>query len=80
MGVINHLASAVNLAKSWRMSVDETKIDTVIPTATLVLLLDSLIGFGQDQSGMGMKAADIQAKTVVGRTAALQSAIKDRDS
>lgn len=80
MPIINHTASAVNLAKSWRMSLDMTKIDSTIPTATLLLLLDSLIAIGEDVSGAGIKAADVQAKVVVGRTAALQSAIKDRDT
>lgn len=79
MPVINHVASAVNLAKSWRMSVDASKAETAIPTATLLLLLNALIDIGEDVSGAGLKTADIQAKAVIGRTAALQSAIKDRD-
>ena len=78
-GVINHIASSVNLAKSWRMSIDRTKVETSMPTATLFLLLDALIEVGEDRSGAGAKTADIQAKVVIGRSAALQAAIKDRD-
>lgn len=79
MSVINHIASSVNLAKSWRMSIDKSKIDATMPTATLLLLLDALIEVGEDRNGVGAKAADIQAKAVIGRSAALQAAIKDRD-
>lgn len=80
MGIINHTASAVSLAKSWRMSVDQSQVNTTIPTATLLLLLNVLIDVGEDVGGAGVKTADVQAKTVIGRTAALQSAIKDRDT
>lgn len=80
MGVINHVASAVSLAKSWRMSLDHASINTVIPTATLNLILNSLIEIGEGQSGAGPSASEAASKAVGQRMAVFQSAIKDRDT
>lgn len=80
MGVINHVASAVNLAKAWKMSLDHTKVDATIPTATLLLMLNAIIELGEGQPGTAGKTAEVQAKAVSERMSAFQSAIKERDS
>lgn len=46
MGVIDHVGSAVNLAKQMRMDLDPDSLETRVPTATLRLLLDMLIDLG----------------------------------
>lgn len=79
MPIHNQTASTVNLAKSLLISIDRTKADTTIPTATYDLLLKTLVHLGDDQGGAGMKIAEAQSKEVSSRSAALNSAAKDRD-
>ena len=67
MPVHNVLASTVNLAKSWLMTLDRSRIETPVPTETLRLWLETLIDLGTPSTDHGI--GDAAARTVMGRTA-----------
>ena len=47
MPIIDQIASVANLAKMWRDGLDRTSINTTMPTATLDLILTSLIDLAE---------------------------------
>jgi hypothetical protein len=63
----DHVASVVSLAKSILFGLDRSKIDTSLPTAQLVLLLDTLIDLGSAPSPV----ADSANRAVMGIVAAM---------
>ena len=48
--VINETANRVNLAKSWLLTLDRNQIETSVNTATLELLLRTIIEWGEPES------------------------------
>ena len=79
MGLINHTANAVNLAKAQLMSLDRSKLETPVQTGTLELMLKALIELGEDTQGAGMKTADAREKFILTKGAAVKSAMDARD-
>ncbi len=78
MPVHDQTASIVNLAKSWRLTLDRASINTSIPTATLELMLDTIITLGTPQ--VVQDTGDAAARTVMGRVAAISEAERARGS
>lgn len=62
--VHNALASTVNLAKSWLMTLDRRQLETPVPTETLRLFLSTLIDLGTPAQTRDL--ADGAKKTVMG--------------
>jgi hypothetical protein len=72
MPIHDQTASVVNLAKSWKLTLERAALNTTIPTATLELLLDTLIALGTPQ--VAQDTSDAAARTVMGRVAAISEA------
>ena len=72
MPIHNITASTVNLAKSWLMTIDRQPIDTQVPTATLVLWLETLIALGEPMHHQGI--GDAAARKVMGHAVAVSEA------
>ena len=78
MPIHDQTASVVNLAKSRRLTQDRASIDTTIPTATLELILDTVIALGTPQTAHD--TGDAAARSVMGRVASISEAQRARDS
>lgn len=77
--MIDHTASTVALARTLMMDLDPTSVDTRIPTATLRLVLETLIALGGERgspvpNALSSPSAEARAaaarNTVAGRIAA----------
>ena len=62
--VHNVLASTVNLAKSWLMTLDSRQVETPVPTETLKLWLNTLVELATPAQTRDL--ADGAKKTVMG--------------
>ncbi len=76
MPIHNQTASVVNLAKSWLMTLERSRIETPMPTETLRLILETLIELGTPAAAH--EVADAGVRTVMGRTVAISEAEKAR--
>ena len=75
--MIDHIASTVNLARSWLMTLDKNRIDTPVPTETLRLLLETVIRLGQPDTVTAVD--DASRRTLMGMQAEVGDALKARD-
>lgn len=71
----DRIATTVNLAKSIRMGLDKSTIETPVQTETLRLLLDTLIDLGTPPAVQ--KVAEGASRTVLGRVTAIDG-VADR--
>lgn len=76
MPIHNVTASTANLAKSWLLTLDRSPIDTKVPTATLVLWLETLIDLAEPSNHR--EVGDTAKRTVMGRVVAVSEAEKAR--
>ena len=67
MPIHNQVASTVALAKSWLLTLDRASIETKIPTATLELMLQSIVDMGTPAHDQAV--SDAASRTVMGRMA-----------
>jgi hypothetical protein len=64
--------STLALARTILQGVDKSRLETPVRTASLVLLLETLIEVGEP--GTHAKMADAAARTVMGQMAAMKTA------
>ena len=74
--VHNTTATAANLARSVLTTIDRSRIETPVATATLVLLLETLVEMAEPQRE---KVAENQARTVRQMAAQIETAARERD-
>ena len=72
--VHDHLASTANMARGLLMGLDRSALNTTLPTATLQLLLETVINLSAP-SGQ-VRIADGAKKTVLGQSVQLTEAHK----
>lgn len=77
MPIHNVNASMCNLAKGWLTSLDEASIETKIPTATLKLLLETLISLTTPDAAF--KVEESGMRSIMGAMAAINEAERTRD-
>lgn len=68
------------MAKGLRYSLDQSQPETKLPTATLVLLLDELLGLWDAKNPHAAKTAEAHERFIDSRSAAIDTAMKNRDS
>lgn len=68
----DRIGSVVNLAKARLLALDRAAIDTTLPTATLELLLNTLIDLGTPAAAQ--KTGDDAARSVMGVAVAIGEA------
>ena len=78
MPLHNELASTLSLASVLRSGVDPKSQTTSVPTASLILILDTLLGLGFPSHQERM--SETASKTLVGIVAAFNSAGEQRGS
>ena len=72
----NEIASNVSLAKSILFGLDRSKLETSVPTATLVLLLNALIELGTPSADQ--KVNDGAIRAIMGHVVAVSEAEKSQ--
>lgn len=70
-------ASTISLARAQLMGIDRSQLETKIQTATLVMLLEALIGTGEGPAHEDIRQAG--RKTVMGHFARSDELIRARD-
>ena len=74
MPIIDQVASVANLAKMWVQGLDRASVNTTIPTATLELMLNTLIELSErPQTG---QYREKQHREVLGTLATLEAGVR----
>lgn len=63
----NHIASTVSLAKATLMSLDRAKENTVLPTRTVELMLNTLIDLGERDNPTARRIENASTSFVASR-------------
>lgn len=69
-------ASTASSARSWLQSIDRSKVEVVVPTATLIMWLETLIGQTQAPAADDLKQA--ATLSVMGRFTAISTAAESQ--
>ena len=71
----NVASSTANLARSWLQSIDRSKLNTEVPTATLILWLETIIEQAMPKGDLDADAR----RTVMGHFTEISEAVRTRD-
>lgn len=74
MPIIDQAASVANMARMWVQGLDRTSLNTTIPTATLELMLTTLIELAERPQTMQYR--DKQHREVLGTLTQLEAGIR----
>lgn len=74
MPIIDQAASVANLARMWVQGLDRTALNTTVPTATLELMLTTLIDLAERPVTGQMR--DVQHREVLGTLATLEAGVR----